>query len=103
MFDADLFRSAIEGKCFYRKDWWWTYEFCYKSHVKQYRVDPNSNKIVEEHIIGRYNSSMPFELHHSPDRMDHTNRLDEEGPAWTTSLNTGMVFSFFQLCIPGAW
>jgi hypothetical protein len=40
---------------------WWTYEFCYKSHVRQFHMDMNSKKITEEHIIGYYNASTPFE------------------------------------------
>ena len=34
-------RRTLEGKCFYRQGVYWTYEFCYRSHVRQFRADPN--------------------------------------------------------------
>lgn len=53
------------------------------------RIDPNSNKVTEEYTIGLHSPAAPFELHHNPDRLDHTDILNEVGPAWTTSLTTG--------------
>lgn len=85
---AEAALESLEGKCFYRVVELWTYEFCYKSHVKQMRIDPNGNRVLDEIVIGRYNSSTPFELLTAPDRLDHTQYLDEEGPAWTTSVVT---------------
>ena len=85
--------SALDGKCFYRNDGWWTYEFCYKSHIKQMRIDPHLDKVVEERVVGVYSPWSPFELHHNPDRMDHTDNLHEVGPAWTTALTTGVCLS----------
>jgi len=79
---------SLEGKCFYRVAGVWTYEFCYKSHVKQMRIDPNGNRLLEEILLGVYNESMPFELLTAPDRLDHTQHLDQDGPAWTTSVMT---------------
>ncbi len=52
---------VLEGKCFYRQKGWWTYEFCYKSHVRQFHMDLNSKKITEEYMLGHYNASNSFE------------------------------------------
>jgi len=93
--------GMLKGKCFYRNDGWWTYEFCYQSHVRQIRIDPNSNKIVQEYTLGVYSPAAPFEVHHRPDRLDHTEDLHEEGPAWTTSLTT--VYGGGDECRPGGW
>eukprot|EP00960_Hanusia_phi_P023366 689707-Hanusia_phi.AAC.4 len=76
----------LEGKCFYRVDSYWTYEFCYKSHVKQMRINPHSKKVEEERIVGRFNASMPFEVHTSPERLYDVESIEDDGPAWTTSL-----------------
>ncbi len=51
----------IEGKCYYRQQGWWTYEFCYKSHVRQFHMDMNTKKITEEFMLGYYNASNRFE------------------------------------------
>jgi len=38
--------------CFYRKDGWWTYEYCWRRHVRQYHekeldiLDPQTKKVV---------------------------------------------------------
>jgi len=81
-------RSVLDGKCFYRNVGWWTYELCPMSHVKQMHIDPNSNKVVEEVLIGSYSAAAPYELHHNPDRLDHTSQLANVGPAYTTGLTT---------------
>ncbi len=39
--------------CAYRVEDWWTYEVCYKKHVRQYHKD--QNKVVSEYLLGRYN------------------------------------------------
>uniref|UniRef100_A0A7S1HI88 MRH domain-containing protein n=1 Tax=Hemiselmis andersenii TaxID=464988 RepID=A0A7S1HI88_HEMAN len=99
--EAEDALRALEGKCFYRNDGWWTYEFCYQSHVRQMHIDPNSNKVVQQHTLGVYSPTAPFELHHQPDRLDHTDNLDTEGPAWTTSLTA--VYGGGDECAPGGW
>jgi hypothetical protein len=38
---AEAALKPLEGKCFYKQDVYWTYEFCYRSHVRQFRLDPN--------------------------------------------------------------
>ncbi len=86
----------LEGKCFYRVTEWWTYEFCYKSHVRQFHRDPYTQKVTEEYMIGRYNASAPFEVYTAPDRTDHTMELDQDGPAWTTALLTGVCGVFVE-------
>mmetsp|Transcript_50733 Transcript_50733/g.123659 ORF Transcript_50733/g.123659 Transcript_50733/m.123659 type:complete len:429 (+) Transcript_50733:125-1411(+) len=85
---AEMALRPIEGKCFHRREAYWTYEFCYKSHVRQYRWDPIAQKITDSHMLGYYNKSAPFELLHMPDNIKWTQDLDVEGPAWTSSLNT---------------
>jgi len=85
---AEAALESLEGKCFYRVDGIWTYEICYKSHVKQMRIDPNGRGVLDEILLGVYNESTPYELLTAPDRLDHTQYLDEEGPAWTTSIMT---------------
>jgi hypothetical protein len=56
---------VLEGKCYYRQQGWWTYEFCYKSHVRQFHMDMNTKKITEEYMLGYYNASNSFEARNS--------------------------------------
>ena len=51
----------LEGKCFYRQQGWWTFEFCFKSHVRQFHMDTNTEKITEEFMLGYYNASNSYE------------------------------------------
>jgi len=85
---AEAALESLTGKCFYRVDGIWTFEFCYKSHIKQMRIDPNGNRLLDEILLGVYSESTPFELLTAPDRLDHTQNLDDEGPAWTSSIMT---------------
>ena len=35
----ELLNSLEDGPCLYLNKDWWTYEFCYKKHIKQYHVE----------------------------------------------------------------
>jgi len=42
-----------KSSCFYKFDSWWSYEFCYHKHVRQYHVG-NDQKIETSYYIGLY-------------------------------------------------
>ena len=35
--------AGLAGTCFYRVEGWWTYEFCYEKHLKQFHQENNVN------------------------------------------------------------
>lgn len=52
--------SYAAGLCFYRAEDWWTYEVCYKRHVRQFHrehTQDGSMKIAVEYSLGNYNAS----------------------------------------------
>lgn len=44
-------------KCLYRTIDWWTYEVCYKQHVRQFHNDAATNKLASEYMLGNYDPS----------------------------------------------
>lgn len=44
--------SGLSGSCFYRVEGWWTYEFCYQKHFKQFHQENNAN--TAEFMLGLY-------------------------------------------------
>ncbi|GJP47106.1 hypothetical protein CLOM_g6341 [Closterium sp. NIES-68] len=44
--------------CFYRQDGWWTYEFCYKKHIRQMHIEQQDgeNKVTMDFVLGRYSA-----------------------------------------------
>ncbi|CAL9073882.1 protein OS-9 homolog [Musa acuminata AAA Group] len=44
--------EILNDKCFYRHEGWWTYEFCFRKHVKQLHVE--DEKVVQEFILGMF-------------------------------------------------
>ncbi|GJP47101.1 hypothetical protein CLOM_g6336 [Closterium sp. NIES-68] len=51
--------DAMKGlPCFYRQDGWWTYEFCYKKHIRQMHIEQQDgeNKVTMDFVLGRYSA-----------------------------------------------
>jgi len=46
--------AGLAGSCFYRVEGWWTYEFCYQKHFKQFHQENNVN--TAEFMLGLYAS-----------------------------------------------
>lgn len=50
----------LTGLCFYRAEDWWTYEVCYKRHVRQFHrehTQDSSMRIAVEYLLGNFNES----------------------------------------------
>ena len=54
--------AAAASLCFYRVEDWWTYELCYKLHVRQFHKE--NNVIVNQYSLGTYDEdkSKPDEV-----------------------------------------
>lgn len=55
----DLLRG-FEDRCFWRRDGWWTYEFCYGKHLIQKHVIPDHiqpapGEVEVENVLGEFN------------------------------------------------
>ena len=48
-------RAAAEDWCAYRVEDWWTYEVCYRKHVRQYHKE--QGKVVSEYLLGAYSEA----------------------------------------------
>ena len=49
--------QPLTNACFYRFEGWWTYEFCFKKHVRQYHVESNS-KVSVDYSLGKFNEAL---------------------------------------------
>ena len=49
--------QPLTDACFYRFEGWWTYEFCFKKHVRQYHVESNA-KISVDYSLGKFNEAL---------------------------------------------
>jgi len=45
--------QPLNNACFYRHEGWWTYEFCFKKHVRQYHVEANA-KVTVDYSLGSF-------------------------------------------------
>ncbi|XP_058067431.1 protein OS-9 homolog [Magnolia sinica] len=48
----DELMEVLTDRCLLRQEGWWSYEFCYKQHLKQLHVE--DEKIVQEFVLGVY-------------------------------------------------
>lgn len=50
--DIDEILNAYNDQCFFRKDGWWTYEFCYNRHIVQkHLIPPDQDPVQDEEEI----------------------------------------------------
>ena len=47
-----LFLHSAGGLCLYRNEEWWTFELCYKNHVRQFHKE--QNQVVSEYSLGTF-------------------------------------------------
>ncbi|BDA50418.1 probable protein OS-9 at N-terminal half [Coccomyxa sp. Obi] len=48
--------SVLDSLCMYRIEDWWTYELCYKKHVRQFHKDEKApHQVVADFSLGSYN------------------------------------------------
>lgn len=52
--DLSELLMRLQGTCLYRMDGWWTYEFCYKRHVRQYHRDPHTGQDTVSFMLGTW-------------------------------------------------
>jgi len=48
----DSYLLPLAGKCLYKMEHWWNYEFCFGKHVKQYHI-PQQGEIIQ-YFLGLY-------------------------------------------------
>lgn len=56
-----IFLKPLVGKCFYRLEGWWTYEYCFLKSIRQFHQEKvkNSNRpdaatVTQEYVLGKY-------------------------------------------------
>jgi len=55
-----LANTLGQRPCLLKKAGWWTYEFCYSKHIRQYHADSLANgktQISTEHLLGMFKNS----------------------------------------------
>lgn len=45
------FLGTLKGTCFYRLEGWWTYEFCYMKHVRQFHQEKVKGSLPEKTVV----------------------------------------------------
>ena len=53
--DAENLLESLRNLCAYRIEGWWTYEVCYKKHIRQYHTE--RKKISQEQYLGRFDAA----------------------------------------------
>ncbi|XP_010250303.1 PREDICTED: protein OS-9 homolog isoform X1 [Nelumbo nucifera] len=56
----ELLELLKEG-CFIRQEGWWSYEFCYQKHLRQFHLE--EDKVVQEFILGLYDAEATAAFH----------------------------------------
>ena len=51
--------KPLEGRCFYRIEGWWTYEFCHMKKIRQYHQE--DKKVTNEYNLGVYHPGLTKE------------------------------------------
>ncbi|KAJ8634913.1 hypothetical protein MRB53_009180 [Persea americana] len=61
----DELMEVLTEQCLLRQEGWWSYEFCYKKHLRQFHVE--DEKVVQEFILGVYDTeaTAAFNENHS--------------------------------------
>eukprot|EP00735_Rhodelphis_limneticus_P013991 TRINITY_DN7965_c0_g1::TRINITY_DN7965_c0_g1_i1::g.15549::m.15549 TRINITY_DN7965_c0_g1::TRINITY_DN7965_c0_g1_i1::g.15549 ORF type:complete len:298 (+),score=40.37,sp/Q67WM9/OS9_ORYSJ/33.49/1e-29,PRKCSH/PF07915.8/4.6e-17,PRKCSH/PF07915.8/5.7e+03,PRKCSH_1/PF13015.1/3.1e-06 TRINITY_DN7965_c0_g1_i1:40-894(+) len=49
---VETFLNKLNDLCFYKTEGWWTYEFCYKKHLRQFHQE--SDTVMMEFSLGHY-------------------------------------------------
>ena len=52
--ETDKLLSKYDGRCFLRKEGWWTYEYCHKGHVRQFHAEELN--VVVDFSLGSYDA-----------------------------------------------
>ncbi|KAL9377076.1 hypothetical protein Peur_031196 [Populus x canadensis] len=50
----DELLEVLKGSCFVRQEGWWSYELCYQNKIRQFHVEDEKEKAVQEFILGVY-------------------------------------------------
>ncbi|XP_011020244.1 PREDICTED: protein OS-9 homolog [Populus euphratica] len=50
----DELLEVLKGLCFVRQEGWWSYELCYQKKLRQFHVEDEKEKAVQEFILGVY-------------------------------------------------
>ncbi|KAJ6863443.1 hypothetical protein NC652_040098 [Populus alba x Populus x berolinensis] len=50
----DELLEVLKGSCFVRQEGWWSYELCYQNKIRQFHVEDEKEKVVQEFILGVY-------------------------------------------------
>ncbi|KAJ6958361.1 protein OS-9-like isoform X1 [Populus alba x Populus x berolinensis] len=50
----DELLEVLKGSCLVRQEGWWSYELCYQNKIRQFHVEDEKEKAVQEFILGVY-------------------------------------------------
>ncbi|KAH3732742.1 PRKCSH domain-containing protein [Pelomyxa schiedti] len=56
----ELVEEAMNDKCIYKSSGWWTYEFCYGGHLRQFHEE--NGKVASEYFLGYTPELLPSEI-----------------------------------------
>ncbi|CAL5229222.1 g12505 [Coccomyxa viridis] len=84
--DPSELLSALDSLCLYRIEDWWTYELCYKKHVRQFHKD--AENAMSEYDLGQYDV----------DRSDLDTILDNGTLTGASSKYVRQVYAGGEAC-----
>ena len=64
--------KPLEGRCFYRIEGWWTYEFCHMKKIRQYHQE--DKKVTNEYTLGVYHPGLTKEAEKDRTAVDRSSR-----------------------------
>ncbi|XP_077218904.1 ER lectin-like protein [Tasmannia lanceolata] len=59
----DELLEELKNQCFVRQERWWSYEFCYQKHLKQFHLE--DSKVVQEFVLGVYDPEATDAFNHN--------------------------------------
>ncbi|WOK92630.1 hypothetical protein Cni_G01321 [Canna indica] len=62
--DDELIK-VLKDQCFYKREGWWVYEFCFQKHVKQLHLEDDSNTVVQEFVLGLFDPNATAAVNHN--------------------------------------
>lgn len=88
--DIDELLSVYKGTCFFHKESWWTYEFCYGKHivqkhvvVKEHKTSPHEAE--EQYVLGVYDRHVDLQ------RRLNVSKVSTPDAAFTQLYTNGTV------------
>ena len=88
--DIDDLLRVYSGKCFFYKESWWTYEFCYGRHIVQKHLVGNGQQTSpdereEEYVLGRFDPQLDIQ------RRQNASHVSTDDAAFTQLYTNGTI------------